>query len=96
LAAIRPASARAAATTAAASACTEFTSPIACARSAAKSSPVSASSAASPRPMIPGRRCSVPTSATIAMRVSRIEKIASADASRMSHAVIRSTPPPMQ
>ena len=30
------------------------------------------------------------------MRVSRIPKVASADASRMSHAVMRSIPPPRQ
>ena len=42
-----------------------------------------------------GNRCSVPTSATMASRVSRTEKTVSAAATRMSHAVIRSTPAPM-
>jgi len=45
--------------------------------------------------MTRGSRCSVPMSATIAILVSRTEKTASAEASRMSQAVIRSMPAPM-
>ena len=46
--------------------------------------------------MIAGSRCRLPRSATMAILASRTEKIASAEASRMSQAAMRSTPPPMQ
>ena len=55
-----------------------------------------ASSATWPLGMMRGRRWSVPTSATMAMRVSRTENTASVAARRMSQAVMRSMPPPMQ
>ena len=96
MAAISDAISRAALTTESASGSTSFTRPIWWARSALTSLPVKASSAAWPLGTIRGRRWSVPTSATIAMRVSRTENTASAAASRMSHAVIRSIPPPRQ
>ncbi len=49
-----------------------------------------------PLPTTAVMRCSVPTSATMAILVSKIEKLASAEHRRMSQAVTRSIPPPMQ
>ena len=96
LAAISAASARAALCTPSTSAATSFTSPISLARSALMSLPVYASSARCPALMMAGRRCRLPRSATMATLASRTEKTASDDASRMSQAAMRSTPPPMQ
>jgi len=57
---------------------------------------VNASSAKCPALMIAGRRCSEPRSATSATLASRTEKMASLDARRMSQALMKSTPAPMQ
>ena len=46
--------------------------------------------------MLDVSRCKVPTSAVMPILVSRILNSASAEASRISHAVTRSIPPPMQ
>ena len=70
--------------------------PIFSASSAVKSLPVSARSLNQPCPTMYGRRCRVPMSAMMAMRVSRMEKTASSDAILMSQALVKSTPPPMQ
>ena len=83
------------ATAASRSGSTRLTNPIASASAAVKSLPVYTSSATWPGLTSRGNRCSVPTSATMASRVSRTEKTVSAAATRMSHAVIRSTPAPM-
>eukprot|EP00955_Chlamydomonas_euryale_P098094 365123-Chlamydomonas_euryale.AAC.34 len=57
---------------------------------------VSASSAAGPKPMIFGSRWRVPRSATMPTSTSRTQNVAAALHTRMSHAEIRSTPPPTQ
>jgi hypothetical protein len=68
--------------------------PIRTASAPSMSRPVKISSRAAPSPTMRVSRCSVPTSATMAMRVSRTEKNASAAVRRMSQAVIRSMPAP--